>query len=126
MGFWFFLFVMTMILPLLLVGLGRSFQRNPPKKISPIYGYRTRRSMQNEETWLFAQRYAGGLWFRCGIVLLPVTALVMLLAYAQEKDLLSGIVMGLMGIQLAVLCGAIPLTERKLGQTFDAHGQRKE
>lgn len=30
----------------------------PPPKINPIYGYRTRRSMQSPEAWRYAQRAA--------------------------------------------------------------------
>ena len=33
----------------------------PPKKINYFYGYRTRRSMQNNETWSFANKYAAKL-----------------------------------------------------------------
>lgn len=30
----------------------------PPKKINALYGYRTPRSMKNQSTWDFAQKYA--------------------------------------------------------------------
>ena len=30
--------------------------RFPPKKINPLYGYRTLASMRNEEAWQFAQK----------------------------------------------------------------------
>ncbi|HAT64106.1 MAG TPA: hypothetical protein DCS66_05830 [Flavobacteriaceae bacterium] len=33
-------------------------QKYPPKKINWWYGYRTSRSMKNEETWKAAQEYA--------------------------------------------------------------------
>ena len=34
------------------------FQKYPPKKINWYYGYRTSRSMKNEETWKAAQEFA--------------------------------------------------------------------
>ncbi|MEN1786431.1 MAG: SdpI family protein [Bacteroidota bacterium] len=42
---------------ILLIG-GFLFKKYPPKKINPWYGYRTKRSMKNQERWVFAQRTA--------------------------------------------------------------------
>lgn len=35
---------------------GIIFLKNPPKKINWWYGYRTKRSMENQEKWDFAQK----------------------------------------------------------------------
>ncbi|MGC6480557.1 MAG: SdpI family protein [Flavobacteriaceae bacterium] len=37
---------------------GRLFAKYPPKKINFWYGYRTRTSMKNQETWTYAQKIA--------------------------------------------------------------------
>ena len=52
------------------------FQMFPPKKINQFYGYRTKRSMQNEETWKEAQVYANKwmlrLFIAASIIDLPL------------------------------------------------------
>lgn len=35
---------------------GILFKKNPPKEINLWYGYRTKRSMRNQERWDFAQK----------------------------------------------------------------------
>jgi len=42
-----------------LSAIRKSFQKNPPTEINPGYGYRTSRSMKNQMTWDFAQKYMG-------------------------------------------------------------------
>lgn len=37
---------------------GLIFKKNPPKTINWWYGYRTKRSMENQEKWDFAQKVA--------------------------------------------------------------------
>ena len=40
----------------------------PPKKINHIYGYRTKRSMQNQEIWDFAQQFSAKEMIKGGIL----------------------------------------------------------
>ena len=41
---------------------------NQPKKINALYGYRTKRSMQSEESWVAANRYSTVLMIWIGII----------------------------------------------------------
>lgn len=66
MEFWIFMLVMTLLMPFVMIGFGRRFMRRAPQKINAIFGYRTKRSMQYRDTWEFAHRYCGKLWFFCG------------------------------------------------------------
>jgi uncharacterized membrane protein len=52
------MFLPQLILSLVLVLAGFIMAKYPPKKINPIYGYRTRRSMQSPEAWKCAQRFS--------------------------------------------------------------------
>ncbi|SEA20007.1 SdpI family protein [Bizionia paragorgiae] len=52
----------------------------PPKKINVLYGYRTTRSMKNQEQWDFAQNYSSKLLIIFGAVL----ALLSLLGYCID------------------------------------------
>lgn len=39
----------------------------PPKRINILYGYRTKSSMQNQETWDFAQRVCARVAMKAGV-----------------------------------------------------------
>ena len=67
MGFWIFMLAMDLILPLSMVFLGRYFVRHAPGNINMLFGYRTARSMKNQDTWQFAHRYFGKLWYKMGL-----------------------------------------------------------
>lgn len=41
----------------------------PPRKINWLYGYRTARSMKSQESWDFAQPYAGKELIRQGVLM---------------------------------------------------------
>jgi uncharacterized membrane protein len=43
---------------LFMLVLALVIRKFPPKKINPIYGYRTRRSMMNQQTWDAANTYS--------------------------------------------------------------------
>lgn len=126
MGFWIFMLLFDLLIPATLIGFGRMFLHHPPGQINGLFGYRTRKSMQNQDTWTFAHQYCGRLWRAGGWILLPLTVLCMLLVLGQNKDTI-GIVGGILcDVQLIVLVGAIFPTERALKKTFDKDGNRRQ
>lgn len=56
MGFWFFMFIVTLLIP---VALLLTWYLCPKlKTINNASGYKTKRSMKNKDTWDFAQKYS--------------------------------------------------------------------
>lgn len=51
MGFWFFMLIMDVWIPITMIGFGKYFVRKAPKEINAVFGYRTNMSMKNSETW---------------------------------------------------------------------------
>lgn len=47
--------------------------RFPPKKINSLYGYRTSRSMKNQNNWEFAQSFSSIQFLKSSVVLLLVS-----------------------------------------------------
>lgn len=118
MGFWLFLFCCNCLIPLLMLVIGAVFQKHPPKKVNPLLGYRTRRSMASQDAWDLAQVTLGRLWWRWGWGLLGFSVLVQLpLVHAGEDQLslYSGL---LCGAQVLVLLLSIPPVERCLKGRF--------
>lgn len=125
MVFWIYMFIMCLLLPFTMIGLGRYFLRNAPKNINAVFGYRTTMSMKNKDTWEFSHKYFGKIWYTCGLVLLPLSIVPMLFVIGQDKDTI-GILGGLISvIQLILLIGPILPTEKALKKNFDENGNRR-
>ena len=125
MGFWVFMLISDLLMPVVMIGFGRVCLKHPPKEINGIYGYRTAMSMKNKETWEFAHKYCGKLWYICGLALLPVTIAAMLPVLGKSEDAVGTVGGILCVIQTILLIGSIFPTERALRRTFDKQGNRK-
>lgn len=119
MGFWLFMTAANLLIPLAMIGFGSYFMKKAPKKINWIFGYRTPRSMKNKETWEFAHRYAGRIWFKTGWAVLLISMAAMLMLLGQDKETLGliGAIMSL--LQCVPLLAVIPITERALKKRFE-------
>ena len=118
MGFWIFMLVIALLLPGVMVLFGQVFLRRPPQQINGVYGYRTRRSMASQEAWNFAHHACGKLWFRWGLVLLPVTVGLMLLVWGRDTGTVGLFGAVVMVVQLAVLLLSVAVVENALKRTF--------
>lgn len=125
MGFWLFMLVSDLLIPVILLGFGRMFEKEDMGPINSGFGYRTRRSMQNTDTWNFAHRYCGRLWVKLGLWTLLFTIAGMLLVLGKDTQTV-GLAGGILcGLQLIPLLGSIAVVERALKRTFDEHGHRR-
>lgn len=125
MYFWFFMLGIDMLLPLTMICFGGYFMKKAPKDVNAIFGYRTAMSMKNKETWEFAHHYSGKLWNRLGMILLPVTILIMILFIHQDIDIISIIGGIVCAVQLIPLIAVIILTENALRKNYDKDGNRR-
>lgn len=125
MGFWIFMLIMDLLIPFTLIGFGRYFCNNGPRQINGVFGYRTAMSMKNQATWVFAHKYSGNLWFKSGLVLLPLTITVMLCVIGKTENTIGIVSLILCGIQMIPLIGAVFFTERALRKSFDTDGIRR-
>ena len=122
MGFWVFMTCCTLLIPVLMVCAGAALRRGKFSTINPISGYRTCRSMQNQQTWDYAQRECGRLWQRWGWGELIATVVLMLL-FLGEKTESVGIFGGILCLlQIVPLLVSIFVVEKKLQTAFDENG----
>lgn len=122
MGFWIFMAVSCMLMPILMVGIGYVFVRHPPGTINGIYGYRTSMSSKNQQTWNFAHHYCGKLWWKVGWAMCFLTLLIILVVMGKG-DTVVGCVTGIwIGLQCVVMIATIPVVERALKRRFDRNG----
>ena len=117
--------IMILIIPVTMIGLGQLFVRRAPKDINGFFGYRTKRSMKNRDTWEFAHEYIGRLWAIGGTVLLPISVIPMLVVLGQDDDIVGMVGGVITALQIIPLVGAIFLTESTLKKNFDELGRRQ-
>jgi uncharacterized membrane protein len=84
----------------------------PARKINLIYGYRTARSMKNEETWKEGNQYSNRLFFKITAVTL-ITQLVTFIVLDGVTSLFIS-----MGVYLAGIVLSLILTEKHLKGKF--------
>lgn len=125
MGFWIFMLVMVLLIPLSMLLLGRYFIKTSPAKINYIFGYRTSMSMKNQDTWQFAHHHFGKTWYICGLVLTPLSVLGMLPTLGKGSSAVGTAGTVLCTLQLLPLLLSIIPTERALRKTFDKDGNRR-
>lgn len=124
MGFWLYCTVMCLLVPAVMLYFGWRFLNRQPKKINALYGYRTSRSMKNQQTWDYAHQVCGKLWFRAGIVMLPLSLLAMLPALGKDTQALGIWLMGVVLVQVVVMIATIFPVEKALKRKFDKFGRR--
>ena len=102
--------------PLMLI-LTFIFMKFPPKKINSLYGYRTRRSMKNQDVWQTANTIALKLLFQASLVTTIFQGFGMILSntdYILYSYIFLVITIGV----------SIWITEVRLNQLFDNKGNR--
>ena len=125
MGFWFFMLIMDLLIPAVMIAFGRYFMKKAPGTINRVFGYRTSMSMKNMNTWKFAHRYCGKIWYVCGMILLPVTVVCFLLMTGKDSDYVRTAGGIICGVQLIPMIVSIIPTEIALRKKFDKDGNRK-
>ena len=126
MGFSIYMLFITGLIPVIMIGFGSYYAaRGAPKEITGWVGYRTVRSMENQDTWQFAHKYVGKLWRKWGWWMLFTSAAVMLLAMGIFRDMTGIGGAALVIMQLVPVFLSIYHTEQALKRNFDDLGNRK-
>ena len=102
------------IIPVLIIIIGYFMYKYPPKKINWVVGYRTRKSMNNEENWKFANQYCGKLWIKTGLIMLAITLVFYTIFYLNVVRYTENILAILVLIQVAIIILPIFIVENKI------------
>lgn len=118
MRFWLTTLLLNLLAPVIILIIGILYLKKPAKHISWAHGYRTERSMKNQETWEFAQKYFGGVCCRLGTAFLVLTLISMISVLNQNQKII-GILGNILGTMecFMILYVLIP-TERALKKKY--------
>jgi len=115
----------NMLIPAILIGFGSLFKNSTPVSINALFGYRTRRSTKNQETWEFANKLWGKMAWKWGIWTLIDTIAAMIAVFPASDDVIANVGMIVMFLQLGVILLTIPVVENALKKEFDENGIRR-
>lgn len=113
-------------IPLLLIVIGKIFDKYPSKEPNIAIGFRTKLSMMNKETWDYAQRLFPKVWISLGRIMLPFSLSILFLLYSEDKDYTGNLALILMLVQEVLMLGSILYVNLKLKKAFNSDGSRKE
>ncbi len=102
----------------LMLGLSWYYKKKPPKKINEFYGFRTRRTMANQDIWDVAnKRNAQDLWqFALYLTAFSIILIVLNVPYAIIIHLAALLI----GLGIAIFA-----SYQYLDRYFDKNGNRK-
>ncbi len=123
MGFWIGMYLTDLLIPVMMIVVGWMMWKHTPKRINSWYGYRTERSMKNEDTWKFAHDYCGKLWWKLGWIILVPSAIPLLFMLNAGEDAIGFTAVAVLVVQSFFMIGAIFPTESALKKTFDKDGK---
>lgn len=108
-----FVKIFSFFIPVLMILFGMLLWFSPPKDINNVYGYRTKRSMINDDAWNYAQVCMGKSWFLVGIVLVFVTLFLLPRINLDSDSLLITILSIQIVFMFLPLAGVEYLLKRK-------------
>lgn len=120
-----FMLIMDLLVPCMMIGFGKLFLNKAPKNINYTFGYRTTMSMKNQDTWQFAHKYCGRLWFIGGLILLPISIIPLLCVLGREIESIAAVGTVICFAQIVPVVGSVISTEIALKRAFDKNGKRK-
>ncbi len=107
---------LSMFLPYIIIaGTGYYFKIKPIKEINNMMGYRTKRSMQSQAAWDFAQVYSSSLLFTWSLAGMVGLALQL---YTQKSNSPTSFAITGVGVLLAITAGVFYFTEKELKEKF--------
>lgn len=82
--------------------------------------------MRNADTWEYAHRFFGKLWFRFGIAVGVISIIALLFVIGKDKDTIGFAGLIISYVQMAVMLIPVIPTEISLRKRFDKNGNRKD
>ncbi len=113
-----------MVIPLVMLVSGYIMKKHPPKKINGTVGYRTLKSMRNQETWDFAHQLCGAIWIKVGAIMMLLSFGLFLFTGRLSENTVGMILLLTVLLQTGILLISIIPVEKALGKLFDKKGNR--
>ncbi|MFX3674736.1 MAG: SdpI family protein [Paenisporosarcina sp.] len=97
------------LISLIFILSGLFLKHKPPKKINPIYGYRTFRSMKNTDLWKKGNEFSAEIMIKHGLILIFLGTSISFLFKQPQNAIFS-----IMGLMIVLIIIMVIRVERKL------------
>jgi len=124
MLFWVYMTFFAILIPVTMIGFGYYFRKKAPGNINMFFGYRTAMSMKNNETWIFAHKYCGKIWYIGGFIFLIISVIIMLFVLGKDIDTVGYVGAGCTFLPIIGIIISIVLTENALKKKFNKYGHK--
>lgn len=117
-----FLAITILVVPIVLVITALIFSKKQPGTINNLVGYRTKRSMESQEAWDYANRRMTTLMRTMSIIMLIASAVVgtvLFVLYLQgnmTEGIYSIIITLVILLQTVCVCLTVPVIEKELAE----------
>lgn len=120
MGFWILMFIVTLLIPIALLLIWYLCPKF--KTINNASGYRTSRSMKNQDTWDFSQKYCAKISLYMFFPTLILAIAMMPLCISKPIGTIGWIGLAITIIQMMSFTIIVICTENALKKTFNENG----
>jgi len=112
--FWWLMLFFSLLIPSMMVIFGVVFMYKPPKKINMLYGYRTKRSMKDDKSWIYAHHFLGRLWAMWGSIIFFWSIIILISIFRKPVETISWIDFALIMGQIIIMLIPVFITENEL------------
>ena len=102
------------IIPLLVMIAGFLMYKYPPKKVNWFIGYRTIKSMHDENVWKIANKYCGKIWIKIGLIMLVIALLLCILTCFEIVIFTETLLLVIVFSEIGTLLLSILMVENKI------------
>ena len=117
--------ITLLLIPIIMIVVGKFYRDKAPGGINHFIGYRTTMSMKNDETWKFAHDKFSKVWYKWGLIMLPLSIVPMIFVIGKDEDTIGTLGTIITVVQLVPILASIVFTEKALKKNFDEDGNRK-
>lgn len=124
-GIKFWMILLMLVGPLLMLALGAMYYYKPPKEANFSWGFRTYFTMGSVEVWQFTQRLAGRMWMVLGGIMSGATLVLgVLLSFISAQAVTIGAVWIVLA-ELVLVVGSWIAINSVVLKYFDKNGNRR-
>jgi len=124
MNMWGIILIVVIVFGITMIGFGFLFERHSPKKINFIFGYRSLRSMKNQETWEYGNKLSGLLLSRLGIALFICSIAALIFVHGSSDTAIRNVGIVIVVVHALLIVISALATELALHKHFDKNGNR--
>ena len=121
---WNIILVVVIVFGITMIGFGFLFEKHTPKKINFILGYRSFRSMKNQETWEYGNKLSGLLLSRLGIALFICSTAALIFVHGSSDIVIRNVGIAIIVVHALLIVISALATELSLHKHFDKDGNR--